>query len=217
MLRWVPWGLLLLFMAKVGAKENGRQLASYYILLFPSLLAVPGQAAVVRMKWWKTVAISVMVLAAALLLISRDRPLFPSQTLVRLAEAKFPNSKMAANVLETYAETPAFIKERAMLKGMLPRGEKVLGYAAAWDGELESSLWLPYGERRIVEVLPGATLEQLHNLHYVVLEEARLRKTSETLPQWLSQYNAALVNQWDFLEDPRSPPQHFYLVLLKNS
>lgn len=216
-LRWVPWGLLLLFMAKVGAAANGRQLASYYILLFPSLLALSGQAVVVRMRWWKTASISVMVLAAAMLVTSRDRPLFPSQTLVRLVEQKLPQSKMASNVLDTYAETPAFTKERTILKGILPRGEKVLGYAPGWVGQLESSLWLPFGERRIVDVLPGATLEQLHNLRYVVLEDDRLKNTNETLPQWLSQYNAVLVTQWDFLENPRSPPQRFYLVLLKSS
>ena len=35
LLEWTPWAMLLAFMAKIGnIFENGRQFASYYILLF---------------------------------------------------------------------------------------------------------------------------------------------------------------------------------------
>ncbi len=218
LLRWVPWGLLLVFMAKVGTFENGRQLAPYYVFLFPSLLTSPGQSVLVRQRWWQLAALSVLVIAAVLLVISRDRPLFPSQTVVSWLEARYPDSKLVSNISRTYAETPAFEKQRLILRANLPPGETILGYAT--DGGLaESSLWLPYGCRRIIRVLPDDTLEQLRSdgIHYVVMEDDFLLKSHDTLEQWLARYRGVLITQWKCLQDPYAPLEGFYLIRLQDS
>jgi hypothetical protein len=99
----------------------------------------------------------------------------------------------------------------------LPPDEPVLGYAAI-AGEAESSMWLPYGRRQILRVLPDDTPEQLRSsgIHFVVVEDHFLRETNETIQQWLARYNGVLIKQWEFLSDPYAPPERYYLVQLQN-
>jgi hypothetical protein len=216
LLKWVPWLLLLVFMAKTGTFQNGRQLASYYILLIPSLLAAPGQPLLVRQRWWRFIALLVMGLAAALLVVSRERPLFPSQIILRQLKENHPQSKLVSNIFMTYAITPAFEEERKYLREVLPLNEAVIGYAAGIDGEAGSSLWLPYGQRRIQYVTPDDTVDGLHStgIHYVVVDSEFLEVTRQALPPWLARYQATVVKQWHVLLDPYAPPRAFYLVRL---
>jgi hypothetical protein len=216
-LRWTPWALLLVFMAKVGSYENGRHLAPYYIFLFPSLLHSSGQSVLVKRRWWQSFALLVMTVAALLLVISRDRPLFPAQTVTGWLEAGHPNSKLVSNISRTYTAAPDFDNQRLFLRKNLPPDEPVLGYAAM-AGEAESSMWLPYGRRQILRVLPDDTPEQLRSsgIHFVVVEDHFLRETNETIQQWLARYNGVLIKQWEFLSDPYAPPERYYLVQLQN-
>ena len=117
----------------------------------------------------------------------------------------------------TYSETPDFEKLRLFLRKTLPSDATVLGYAET-EGLLESQLWLPYGQRRVYQVLPDDSPEQTRRagIHYVVLEGMLLDKTHETLQHWLARYNAVVMTQWQFVADPYDPPQHYYLVHLQN-
>ncbi|HXF11344.1 MAG TPA: hypothetical protein VN625_11215, partial [Desulfuromonadaceae bacterium] len=213
--RWLPWLLLLAFMAKVGTFENGRQLAPYYIFLFPSLLAGPSQSALVRRRWWRSLSLVIMAATIPLLIISRDRPLFPAQTILNALKTRHPGSNFISHVSLTYAEQPAFEAERAFVRNHLPPDTKVLGYAATGREE-ESLLWLPYGTRRVEVVLPADTLGDLQQMgmHYVVVKDEFLRQTGILLDQWITRYNGTLVKQWEFLENPYDAPARYYLVQL---
>ena len=217
LLRWSPWALFLVLMAKIGTYENQRLFASYYFFLFPSLLISSGHSVLVRQRWWQSFAVLVMMAAAMLLVVSRDRPLFPVQMVVGQLEAKYPNSKFVSNISRTYSSAPDFENEQLFLRNNLP-ADKVLGYAAM-AGEAESSMWLPYGSRWVQRILPGDPPEQVHSwgIHYVVVESSFLRDTDETLQQWLARYGGILMKQWEFLGDPYQPPERFYLVRLQNS
>jgi hypothetical protein len=215
-LRWTPWALLLVFMAKVGTYENGRSLAPYYFFLFPALLAAPGQSILVRRRWWQFLARFVLLLAMALIVISRDRPLFPAEQVAAWLKTKYPDSGIAHNIALSYGRTVDFERQRVFLWQTLPPGERVLGYAAD-GGEAESTMWLPFGCRRIQRILPGDTPEQLQSagIHYVVVERFYLDKTGDDLAQWLARFNGLLIKQWIFPGDPYGPPQVFYLVRLQ--
>lgn len=217
LLRWTPWALFLVLMAKIGTYENQRLFASYYFFLFPSLLISPGHSVLVRRRWWQSFALLVMVAAAMLLVVSRDRPLFPAQMVVGRLEAKYPNSKLVANISRTYSSAPDFEKQRLFFRNNLP-DHIVLGYAAE-GGLAESCLWLPYGTRKVQRVLPGDPPGQLRasGIRYVVVEDFFLRTTRDTLQQWLARYNGVLITQGEFLGDPYQPPERFYLVRLQNS
>lgn len=217
LLKWVPWVLLLVFMAKVGTYENGRSLAPYYFFLFPLLLAARGHAVLVRRRWWQTIALLVLLLAVAIVVISRDRPLFPSQTIIGWLTAKHPDSKLVANVAITYGRTPAFERQRVFLWQTLPQGETIIGYAAD-GGEAESTMWLPFGQRQIRRILAGDTPEQVRaaGIRYAVVEQNYLNKTGDRLEPWLARFDGVLIQKWDFPGDPYGPPQVYYLVRLEN-
>ncbi len=217
LLRWTPWVMLVVFMAKVGTFENGRYLAPYYIFLFPSLLILPGQSILVRRRWWQSFTGLIMLVAVLLLVISRDRPLFPAQTIADRLGAKYPNSTFISKICRTYSSASDFENQRLFLEKILP-DHVVLGYAAI-AGLAESSMWLPYGTRRIQRILPGDTPEQVRSsgIHYVVVEDDFLLGTNDTLQKWLARFNAILLKQWEFLGDPYEPPKRYNLVLLQNS
>jgi hypothetical protein len=216
LLRWTPWALLLLFMAKIGTFENARQLAPYYIFLFPSLLVGAGYSYLTRRPWWRWLVLSVMCLAALLLLISRDRPLFPAQTIIGWLQQERPDSKFVARIAHSYSGTPDSGNQRIFLRTNLPPDEPVIGYATI-DGMAEPAMWLPFGRRRVERVLASDTSRQLllSGINYVVVEENIFRGTNDNIQQWLSRYDAITVKEWTFLADPYQPPNHFYLVRLR--
>lgn len=218
LLRWTPWALLLVFMAKVGTFESGRLIASYYIWLFPLFLTAAGQSILVRRRWWQCLVLLNALLAIGLIITSRDRPLFPSGTIVSQLESKHPGSKWVAIISRTYSETPDFEKLCVSFRKTLPADATVLGYAET-EGLIESQLWLPYGQREVREILPGDAPEDTRQagIHYVVLEDMMFQKTHDTLAQWLARYHAVIINQWQFVADPYDPPQRYYLVQLQNS
>jgi hypothetical protein len=207
-LRWLPWVLLVIFMAKVGSRENARQLASYYILFFPSLLLSSGHSIVVRRWWWKAAALSVMALAIVLMIISRDRPLFPSQTLINNFLAKHPNSKFVGRIGHSYSDMWSCENEDRVLGQNMPPDAKILGYATA-EGGAEPSLWLPFGRRTVERVLPDDSADEIRakGMHYVVVEDTLIG-----IDAWLLKYNGTIIQQWNFGVDS---PRILYLVQLQ--
>ena len=202
-------------MAKVGTFENGRQLAAYYIFLFPLLLSSTGQSALVRKRWWRFAARFVMGLAVLLLVISRDRPLFPAQSAVHWLTAKHPNSSIARNIGLTYGRTPDYERQRLSIREILPPAEKIVGYAVD-GGDMECALWLPFGAREVQDVIPSDTLEQLQarGIHCVLVESLFLSRSHDTIEQWLARQHGTVLKQWQFLNDPYEPPVQYYLVRL---
>jgi hypothetical protein len=213
----MPWALLLLFMAKIGAAAGARQVAAYYLFLFPSLLAGTGQVILVRRRWWQGLALAIMVVAAMLLVISRDRPLFPAQTLLDRLQAQKPNSGFVSKLVYTYSLVPEFEKQRLFLKKLVPPGEKIIGLAIV-ERTAETPLWFPFGVRKVERLVPNQPPEQLRQdgIHYVIIEDDYLGLTDETIDQWLSRYHGTLATQWDVFMGINQPRQHGYLVHLEN-
>jgi hypothetical protein len=214
-LRWVPWLLLVVFMAKIGTFENARQLAPYYIFLFPSLLIGRGQAVLTRRRWWRCFAILIMGFTVFLLVISRDRPLFPSQFVITRLETKHPGSTFIASLAHSYSGTADFQNQRFFLRTNLPPDETLIGYAT-FQGMSEPAMWFSSGQPQVERVLAGDTPEQLRleGMHYVVLEDSLFRRNNDTLPQWLARYDGTVLKEWTFLSDPYAPRAHFWLVRL---
>jgi hypothetical protein len=207
-LRWIPWLLLILFMAKVGSRENARQLAPYYILLFPSLLVSGGQSAIVRQWWWKAAAFCVIGLTMFLLIISRDRPLFPSTTIINQFLVEHPNSKLVSRIGNSYSDMWSCENEDRILQANLPPDVRIIGYATT-EGGAEPSLWLPFGRRTVECVLPDDTGGQVRakGIHYVVVEDTLIG-----IQAWLVKYNGTIIQQWNFgIQTPRI----LYLVQLQ--
>jgi hypothetical protein len=212
---WCPWALMLLFMAKVGAVESSRQFSPYYVFLFPSLLMSDGQQILVRRKWWQGLGLAILLLAVALLITSRDRPLFPAQALTSWLHQKYPNSKFVARVTNSYELVWDFENQRKLLGGILPPNEKVAGYAVV-VGTYEPALWFPLGVRSIVRILPGDTLEQLQQqqIHYIVVAGDFPSIMGQTIQQYTANYDGKLVAKWNFFTGTDMPQTSLYLISL---
>lgn len=216
-LRWTPWILLLVFMAELCNFENARYLSAYYPLLFPLLLALPGNSRLVRRPWWQYFGLLVMLSAASILAVSRDRPLFPERAVINALKGIFPRSKFLAEVATAYSAPRAIIYVQRYLETHLPPGQKVVGYATTL-GVAEPGLWWPFGQRRVERVLPTQTPGELRQdgIHCVVVDDFALEAAGVTIEEWMHRYNGELLDQLSFLRDRHSPPAHLYLVVLRS-
>jgi len=220
LLRLAPWGLLLVFMAKVGAFENARHLAPYYPFLFPAWLAGAGQSQVTRRQSWQRFGLVTMAVAALLVAASAERPLFPAQTVFKWVQQRFSSSDFLSEECVHYLESTSQIAlgRREFFKNKLPSDEKVVGYYDRLSAADEPGIWLPYGQRRVECLLPDEPPERLRDLgiHYVVINGSTLKNTYGDISKWLDRYNASVVAQYAFPASTRqtSAPADLYLVRL---
>src|SRR5262249_5263363 len=73
-----PWVSLFYVMTKLNLSSAVRYLAAYYPLLCAGLLLSPRHAGLVGRTWWRCWAFFAFGLAGLVLVISPDRPLWPS-------------------------------------------------------------------------------------------------------------------------------------------
>ncbi len=218
LLRTMPWALLLLFMAKVGAFENARQLAPYYAFFFPSLLISAGHMELVRRIWWQSLAYLVMLISVGLLIVAPFRPLLPAQTILGQLHDKRPDSKFATEFLFIYSFRTDVEKNRNYLHMQLPSETNIIGVAGTVSSFGETGLWLPLGHRRVEEVLPDDTTEQLHSLgiDWVFVTDAFPKLLKETIGQWIILHQGELISQVTHQSRFGDPPGYIYLVHLKS-
>jgi hypothetical protein len=216
LLRWMPFVLLLVFMARDGAFENARQLAPYYPFFFPLLLVGAGQARLVRRLWWQRLGLLIMGATATLVVIQPNHPLLPAQTLITRLQREYPHSKLLSMVSRIYSYQRSLEDQKRRLGDALPPDETI-GYVAGINGRYESWMWLPFGQRRVERVLPNDTPEQLRfkGIHYVVIEDIVLQTANETIEQWLNEYDGNLENKIVPDKDPGHPVRTLYLVRLR--
>jgi hypothetical protein len=216
-LRAAPWGLLLLFMAKVGTYQNARQFAPYYVFLFPSLLIASGHARLVRKSLWQFCACAVMMIALLLLIVSRGHPLFPAQTLFGWLQEKYPHSKIASRLLTSYSTQSLVQAQVNVFQNDLPPAEKLIGYYSTYNCIVEPGLWRLSGGRQVERVIPGDAPAKLRrqSIHYLVVDEQALLHSNQTITEWLRIYDAELVKEAALMVRWEYPLQHFYLVRLR--
>lgn len=216
LLRMAPWALLLLFMARVGTYQNARQLAPYYAFLFPLFLAKPGNALLVRRRWWQWFGLMVMLSTVGLLVVSRNRPLFPAQTMVHWLRTGHPNSQLIARLDFSFEANAMALEQGKRIAKDLPPDEKLIGYATL-IGSAEPALWFPLGQRRVYRLTMEDTPEELkaQGIRDVVVDSNILNLSRETIGQWMDTYQAALVDTADCQTQPGLPPFHLYLVRLQ--
>jgi hypothetical protein len=217
LLRTMPWALLLLFMAKVGAFENARHLAPYYAFFFPSLLISAGHMELVRRIWWQWLAYLVMLISVGLLIVAPFRPLLPAQTISQWLQEKYPGSRSIARFCFLYSYRTDVENSRSHFGTDMHPDTYVVGMAATISCG-EAGLWLPLGQRRVENVLPEDAAEELRSLgiRYVVVTDAFLKILKETIGQWTILHGGELVDQLSLKNKLGDPPGHIYLVRLNS-
>jgi hypothetical protein len=212
-LRWVPYVSLVIFMAKDGFSPPARQLASYYPLLFPAFLAAQGHGVLVYRRWWQTLVLTSMLLTTAMVVVARDRPMFPAETILAQLMQKDPQSHLWARVWKSYACLQSVEAQRHAFQNEIPSNEAVLGYATV-RGAQEPGKWVPFGCRRVVRVFPSETPAQLRaeNIHYVLLDSESLN-LKMSVADWTNRLDAVLIGSTNFEKDANTTVSD-YLVRL---
>jgi hypothetical protein len=194
-LRWAPYLSLLVFMATVTTFENARQLAAYYVFLFPAMLVSNGQATLVRKRWWQYAGLGAMLLTIAMLIVVRNRPLFPAISILTPLKERYPQSHFVATLVDSYSHRLSMLKGRSAFENTIPAGEQVIGYVTV-RGSQEAGQWVPFGHRRVERVLPGDKPAELQasGIHFVMIDSDGMGLSSTTLGDWTNRLNGVVVD-----------------------
>ena len=187
---------MLTFMSKSYVGSGSRLLTPYYALLAVPFLLMRGHASVVCRRWWRWGAGTVFAVSASLLVLTPPRPLFPARTLFDALRARVPSSRFIERAQTVYTIYGLRGDSFAPVRAALPPGVKVLGMITFDDPE--TSLWRPFGSRRIEHVLPTDTPENLaqHEIHYVLISTKYFSGLfKETLDEWMHRQNATLITK----------------------
>jgi hypothetical protein len=186
--RWSPLISLLVLFAQSNLYPVARYLTSSYGLLLLPLLAPAGHEWLVRKRWWRIAAFAVFLLAVVPLILSPARPLFPVQTI--LAKIKHLPERIET-VYSIYRDrNDAF----APARDALPPDLRLLGMVTFDDPE--TSLWHPFGSRRVIHVCPGDTVSDLkaEGVEYILVKPRLLPSYFHLASDdWLKRMNAEIV------------------------
>jgi hypothetical protein len=213
-LRWLPFVSLLAFMAKDGSSQPARQLASYYVLFFPALLIGDGHSVLVRKRWWQYSVLTTMFLTAAMLVVARDRPLFPAKTILLPLTQKHPESHFLSKIWSSFACRLSVEEQRNAFRDVIPAEERVIGYATV-RGSQEPGLWVPFGRRRVERVLPTDAASELwgKGIHYVLVDSAGIGFLKMGINDWTNQFNGVLVDSATYETIPGSTATDYLIRL----
>ena len=192
-----------------------RYLLPYYVPLLPLLLADGRHEFVVRRRWWRLSAFAVFSMAAILLIVAPSRPLFPAITILDRLDSRSPNSPLIARAYDVYTIYRHRNQAFGPVISILPPNLKLLGLVT-WD-DPETSLWRPFGSRRIEHVCPQDTATDLRarGLQYVLVKEAVFGDIFKgSFEDWLRRMNAQVIQKIPLDLQVKRGEQDWYLIKL---
>jgi hypothetical protein len=206
-----PWLSFLFSMTKLNLVSAVRILAPCYALLGMGLLISPAQGEVVRRKWWRSWAFFSCGLAGLLLVISPARPLWPAEWFFHHYGLRLKSSRLGVSAMEAYEAKSKRTEVFAPVVAALPADASVLGFSAR--DFPETSLWKPFGSRRILHVKMSDSAEELRQrgLRYVLVT---LDSAQESWPEWLQRMNARELHTETLKMWGSRPPFVWHLVEL---
>jgi hypothetical protein len=154
-----------------------------------------------------------MLLAFAVVILTPARPLWPVRTVfAKLGNTGANNSliKRIKGVYLVYADRPDPL---ACVREVLPENCDVVGFVGESD-DTEISLWRPFGQRRVEQILPDDTAAQIRarHLQYAVVGEVYLTNHQQTIQAWLQQHQASLVQTFTVTLTVAAGPRQWHVV-----
>jgi hypothetical protein len=190
------WVALLAYMAKMGSEAGPRLLAPYYPLLFATFLLLPGTETLVRRPWWRLVALVAALSVLPALILSPARPLWPAQSVCHHLRQRFPNQALLERATTIYDVYRTRDDNLAPLRLYIPSACLEVGLIAGGD-DPETSLWRPFGARKVLEVTPANQAEVLGGrvTTVVVNKQALELAFGCSVAQWLSEKHLRMLGQ----------------------
>lgn len=218
---WVVGGgavAFLVYMSKMGIPPTARLVAAYYPILIAGILVMVSlDGRIVQRRVFKWAGFIVMLSALPLVILCPARPLFPVQIVSSImAKSHVPAGmvKRYDQVYSTYAMRADGFKEVIVL---IPPGERALGFLQIGDNP-EATLWRPYGSRKVIEVTPEDSMEELkaQGIHFVIVGQDALDVRYHNLPLafLLAKWSASLVAEKSILLKAHRGPETWYVLSL---
>lgn len=207
--RWSSFISLLAMMAESNLYPIARVLTPFYALLLAPLLACAGQERLLKLSWWRGAAFGVFLVAAGTLIVSPARPLFPVMTILKNAP------RVPGRIREVYSVYHARPDAFAPVRDALPPGLKILGLTTSDDPE--TSLWWPFGSRRVEHVCPQDTAADLkaRGIEYVLVRSEMFGESFPgSLDDWLKKMDAQIIRKFSLNLRAAEGPMDWYLVRL---
>ena len=215
LVRWSPFVSLLAFSGMAAIGTTARIVTPYYALLLPALLAGGAQTQVCRAKWWRALAALVFGVAAALIILTPSRPLWPAQTVFDKLVQSHPNNPMLRRAQNVYAIYGRRGDGFTPVRALLPASARVVGLIS-YDDPV-APLWLPFGQRRFVDVLPEDGRETLDRLgiRYVVVDGGTDGRDGLNFKRWLTDVRGRVESQVPLRLRASGDAFDWYLVRLE--
>ncbi len=214
LVRLAPWLSSLCLMVKLGLAGVQRYLAPYYPLLLAGLLLGPGHEGLIRRRWWRAGASVVFGLTALLLVLSPARPLWPANWFVNRYQTSLERSALGARAITVYDVYADRADAFAPVLQRLPGDARVLGLCAFHDPE--TSLWRPFGSRRIFHVCVRDSAERTRarGIRYVLV---RVTALHEPWDQWRRRMGATVLQTMTLRLRAGQEPSRWELVELNSA
>ncbi len=212
------WIAVAVFMVKSGLSPAARYLIPHYVLIAAPILMGHAITRLVTKRWWKTLAMFGVAMAVVLIVVTPPRPLWPAVTILRAAgagESSNPLVRRAWTVYSVYGErADSFAPARAIL----PADANPLGIVTFDDPE--TSLWRPFGSRRILHVTKNDTAAELRarGIKYVLVSSTVLAVHYETnIAAFLPQIDGEILQTLELSLRAGAGPKDWYLVKIRDA
>jgi hypothetical protein len=203
---------LIAYMAKTGSEAAPRLVTPYYPLLFASVLLLPGNALLVRRNWWQAVALLPAVCALPVLVLTPSRPLWPALSALHLLQDRFPRSSTIHRAATVYSVYSSRSDGLAPLRKFIPPGALRVGFIG--DDDPETSLWKPFGSRRVVDVTAANQRELIEShIPAIILSPQSLRDCmGSSLDAWLAENRLKVLGREVLATKASREGQEWYVV-----
>lgn len=190
---WAVWVSLAVYMIKTGLSTSARIITPYYALLFPALLRGQGRGVVVQKATWKILVVGVLALAGLVLIMNPPRPLWPARAFFNSLARHYPDSvtlRKAAMLYQSYADRSDV---HAAITRHLPSTARNVGFVSFISASsIETSLWRPFGSRRIWWLTPSSKVDEMRRkaIEYVIIgtDGPNARKGDLVFERWFDEW-----------------------------
>jgi hypothetical protein len=210
------WLGFLVMIETSFVKSLPRLLCPYYVLLIAPILLPAQHVFIVRSRIWRLVVILVALLCAIPLLIRPERPLIPIQPILGALRKAGWNGRFLARAERVFLIYSQRGDAFSPALQALPANTQVLGLVTFDDPE--STLWKPFGARRIRHVCPEDTAQELRarGIQYVLVGKIRFQSIfAESFEDWLARIDAEVVQDLPLALRAADGPTPWYIVRLR--
>jgi hypothetical protein len=144
-------------------------------------------------------------------ILTPSRPLWPAKSFFDWTAHSFPENVLLARARMVYNVYQSRNDLFASLRRNIPESVQVIGLIAGSD-DAESSLWRPFGARRVVRVLEGDRRQE-SNLHWLVVKDGSIGLgNTEDFDRWMQRDGGTLVTRQSMTEKVGRGPESWSIV-----